>query len=293
MQDYQNNQYNKNINSYNGKNTGTLGLAILLFILTLAFGIGSIIVVSKKGAYNSRDLDNFAVEQYNEIYNDSYQNHSDYSTGLSFYGTNSKPQNALVVLVVYPNEKNYDIKCKNSGNLNTFSDYDFGEKYNSISNDFKGYLTNNASYGSDVMKYLAKAIESNNTSYKSFYSTQYGNSNLSKIVNKTNSQLNGEAELKKAINTYHSLTQVNVSVVIAESIDIYGVNYFLFVAFLIPALCCAVGLIKVYKIFASERRMLVEYNGGPNVKTSGIDSTIDLDSDKDPFEEYYKNQNNK
>ena len=262
MQNYQNNN--------SRRNTGSLGLAVFLLILTIAFSIGSFVVFNKKGSYNSKDLDNFVAEQYNEIYHDNY----------------TKEKNALVVLVIYPDGKKYDIRCKNSGNLDIFASYDFGEKYPTISSDLKESIPEISGYQIDLMKYLADAINSNNTSYSKFYSSQYGNSNTSKIINKTEIQFTGETDLRKAINVYHQLTNTNVSIVIEENTDIYGRNYFLFTVLLIATISCAIGSIIAFKILSSETT-LVEYQ--ENKSTNKPTEQIDLDSDKDPFDEYYKN----
>ena len=287
MDNYQDNQNFNEQNAYVKKRTGTLSLFTFLLALTLFFTLGSVIMLCRKGSYSSSGMNKLLEKHYSEIYGDS---------------KSSGKENALVAIVVYPDGKKYDCRCKNSGNLEMLSGYRFDEKYCTIDNYLDDH-TPDSGYKNNLVKYLTDTFNYFNGNF-SYYTKRYSGSNT-QVINNTGIDYSGIASLKNALSIYHSYTNCNVSIVIEKNDNVYGVNFFLFFLFLIPAIGCGIGSFATYSMYAKENRELIEYedNGNnfySNVQTS---SSSDLnsnsnpfekfDSDKDPFEEYSKNDQDK
>ncbi len=286
MNNYQNNKSK----GYVKKSTGTGAMAAFLLALTIFFGIGAIIVACRKGMYSGSDMKDLLNQSYEEIYGD--QSNQDYQI-------RSQNENALIAFVVYPDGKKYDIKCKNSGNIEMFASYYFADKYCTFDNTFDEN-TPSSGYQEKLYFCLAGAFNNLNTKYESMgYTKRYGYSSYTKIINKAKTDYAGSSELFSALASFHSYSNVNVSIVIDENTDVYGTNVFLMFLFLIPAIGTGLGAFKAYTMYLSEKRTLKEYKDDWAANFSGVQSQTSsnensdpfekYDSSKDPFEEYSKN----
>ena len=139
--------------------------------------------------------------------------------GISVDGTNKTTvdgkENALVAIVVYPDGKKYDCRCKNSGNLEMLSGYRFDEKYCTIDNYLDDH-TPDSGYKNNLVKYLTDTFNYFNGNF-SYYTKRYSGSNT-QVINNTGINYSGIASLKNALSIYHSYTNCNVSIVIEKKI---------------------------------------------------------------------------
>ena len=168
-------EYDNNSNTVTYKKANGFGnrtFTIFLFLLALFFGIVSIFVGTRNGAYNANDLRDYSEKQYSEIY-DKKSNYSEYS-------------NVLVTFITYPNEKDYDLLIKRDKEPGLFYSYDFKEGSYST---FKSYLENTIpesnGYGSRLLVYFTNAIRHLTDTYqKNKYSSdnRYGNPSKSVFV---------------------------------------------------------------------------------------------------------------
>ena len=243
-------EYNQNNNSkstvYKKTNLATLGLAVFLLVISLIFGINTLVVGATTGNYRSSDLNEYTDKQFSEIYGDNTSNSEGY---------------VLITFVYFPDQKEYNIKCASKGYLDTSSSMYFDSSYPTFTNRFREIIENNSSgYSTNLCQYLADSVNKLSSSLASMgYKAQYASSKSSTVKYNTYGKFaTGRNSLSTALANYHQYTKVNLSIVISSNEEVYKQNWPIFTFSLICFLVFGIIDIIAFKNTFAEKKSLEE-----------------------------------
>lgn len=193
---------------YTSKNRKISALAPFFFIaiVGIVLAIIAIFIGTSGGKYDNEKLEDYALNQYSEVYDRKDSNYE---------------KNILVTLVTYKNNKEYDYISIVGDYVNYAVDNCFGNQqtyfgYEVLTNITERYYEN---LYSNLSTCLTNILDKVGTNYVS------GNTSESKIINKTNfGPINGENDLIAAEQAFFNKTGYRVSFLITDNKQVYKVD---------------------------------------------------------------------
>lgn len=240
----ENNGYSVAVN--NKQHKAMLGLAIFLLIVSLIFGINSIVVGSSKGTYNSEALKDYTEEQFKENYGKDY---SPYEVGA-----------ILVTFVNYSDGQTFNLKCKKGGKIDTYTNRYFNESTPELGQYLDDAIPSTG-YTLQFYQYLGNAMNKINNEViakaKATTTKTYGAPTHSKIIDNTKNSAYayGKATLDSALRTYYNFTGVNISFVIVDAKEIFKPNWGLFALSLIACISFGIYDVIIFKKYKEDAKL--------------------------------------
>ena len=248
-----------------------LRFIVAIFMATVC-ALVAITIIINKGKYSKSDLQDYGLNQYEEIYDKS--NYSTYEYNL------------LITFVTYDDNQRFDYVCINGDNLDVITDSSFGSDKSTFGKALLSSIPKEG-YADNLYSYLATsltAVISEGESLGStnlFFTPKTGSPTNSKIINKTSHNFsNGESELKTAINEFYNQRGYNISFLIENNEKVYSVDWWLFGSFVgASALLIYYGIYSIIKTnFAIKVVEKAIQKGKANKYFEG----------EDPFDVYFK-----